>query len=86
MLFYLSLLDEEQQREFTSWAQAHFAKQRAVFRDRFAPVVSGLGAVLAGNRFDDDGRHRTSGGRRFLGWSVGRHWLLPAAGSAERPS
>ena len=27
-------------------------------------------------RFGEDGIHAASGGRRFLGWTVGRHWLL----------
>jgi hypothetical protein len=33
-------------------------------------------AIIAGRTFDSDGQS-PSGGRRFLGWSVGRHWLLP---------
>jgi hypothetical protein len=44
------------------------------------PAVRGLRQVLAGDRFDRDGR-TAGGGRRLLGWSVGPHWLLapPAA-------
>jgi hypothetical protein len=36
----------------------------------------GLAAVAGGQQFDAEGYHAPSDGRRFLGWSVGRHWLL----------
>ena len=39
-----------------------------------APVIGGLRHVLAGGRFDEAGR--CEGGRRLLGWSVGKHWML----------
>jgi hypothetical protein len=40
----------------------------------FRPVVAGLRAAFEGARFDDGGT--VEGGRRFLGWSTGGHWLL----------
>ena len=46
---------------------------------RLEPAVRGLRQVLAGDRFDRDGR-TAAGGRRWLGWSVGPHWLLDPAG------
>jgi hypothetical protein len=37
-------------------------------------VLDGLGHVLAGGTFDDAGVG--GNGRRLLGWTVGRHWML----------
>lgn len=37
-------------------------------------AVEGLAAVVGGARFGADGT--TGAGRRFLGWSVGPHWVL----------
>jgi hypothetical protein len=65
---------------FVAWARAHLGAQREGFRARFAPVVAGLEAAAAGEAFGADGIHAGSGGRRFLGWAVGGHWLL-----AEQP-
>lgn len=64
-----------------AWRQAVFflsfcdrtTQEAAVARLPAHPVVTGLAAVVGGARFDGDG---TAGeGRRFLGWSVGPHWL-----------
>ena len=50
------------------------------FQSRFGPAVDGLAHVVAGGRFDASGvASGPDGGRRFLGWSVGPHWLLTAA-------
>ena len=43
---------------------------------RAAPAVAGLRQVLRGDRFGPDGS-TPAGGRRLLGWTTGRHWLLP---------
>lgn len=40
-----------------------------------APAVAGLRQVLRGDRFGPDGS-TPAGGRRLLGWTTGRHWLL----------
>ncbi len=45
---------------------------------RFTAVIDGLDTVLDGGHFDATG-HAGARGHRFLGWSVGRHWLLPPA-------
>jgi hypothetical protein len=45
--------------------------------NRLQPAVRGLQRVLAGERFAGDGRLGADA-RRFLGWSVGPHWALPA--------
>lgn len=76
MMFYLSLLDQSEINAFLDWSAAHLEGQRDEFRRRFAPVTQGLVVVAGGDHFDPDGYHAPSGGRRFLGWSVGRHWLL----------
>jgi hypothetical protein len=77
MIFYLSLVESAEVHAFLDWSAAHLKEQRGEFQARFAPVLSGLKAIVAGEHFDADGVHHGSGGRRLLGWSVGRHWLLP---------
>jgi hypothetical protein len=79
MIFYLSLLGADEVTVFSDWLVKYFETRTAPFRARFAPVVKGFEAVVAGQSFDSAGRS-PSGGRRFLGWSVGRHWLLPRSG------
>jgi hypothetical protein len=76
MIFYLSLLGADEVTVFGDWLVKYFETRTAPFRARFAPVVKGFEAVVAGQTFDSSGQS-PSGGRRFLGWSVGRHWLLP---------
>lgn len=80
MIFYLSLADADEMPLFLDLASEHVGNQRADFRYRFAPALAGLQVVANGGRFDSDGFHRATGGRRFLGWTVGRHWLLPEPG------
>jgi len=77
MLFYLSLLDQAEVDSFLDWSASHLNGQRDEFRQRFTPVMAGLTAVAGGEHFDPQGYHAASGGQRFLGWSVGRHWLRP---------
>ena len=84
MIFYLSMAHESELPRFLDWADEHLAKQREGFRDRFAPAMAGLHAVAAGRRFDGDGFDPASGGRRFLGWTLERHWMLPKNRAAKR--
>jgi hypothetical protein len=42
------------------------------------PVVDGLVHVARGGSFDASGGALDGQGRRFLGWSVGPHWMLSA--------
>lgn len=74
MLFYISLLSEDQQKQFVSWASDHFNKQSDEFKQRFLPAMNGLVAIVNGEEFDADGRC-PSGGQRFLGWSTKPHFL-----------
>jgi hypothetical protein len=76
MILYLSLANADEMPRFLDWASEHVGKQRADFRHRFAPALAGLQVVAAGGRFGSDGLDPATGGRRFLGWTVGRHWLL----------
>jgi hypothetical protein len=82
LLFYLSLVDRADVSSFLDWSANHLSKQRPESRARFDPVLAGLRAVAGGDCFDAEGLHRGSAGRRFLGWSVGRHWLLPQAAAS----
>lgn len=61
MIFFVSMMPSLEADAFVEWTRAQMSRQPQPFVERFAPVVDGLGA---------------SGGRRFVGWSVGRHWVL----------
>lgn len=74
MIFYLSLVSRGDLEEFLQWARRYLAEQREVFVARFAPAMEGLEAVVRGESFDHEGR--IGSGRRLLGWSVGKHWLM----------
>lgn len=77
-IFFLSFCDAAAQwravDELTGLVAA--ASDRA-WAERFAPAVAGLRHVLAGGRFDADGHGPGPAlAVRFLGWSVGKHWLF----------
>jgi hypothetical protein len=76
MLFFLSLANEAETAAFLDWAIACLQGQREEFSRRFRPALLGLAAIASGGEFDAEGFHAPSGGRRFLGWTVDRHWLL----------
>jgi hypothetical protein len=71
MVFYLSFLGDQERQEFVAWAEEHLAAQRPDFCDRFSPVLTGLKDAVGGRPVGEG-----SQGRRFLGWSKERHWLL----------
>ncbi len=74
-IFLLSLTDEAiQQRTIANWRD-QWSSAPAEWRNRFEPALIGLELIAVGGRFDDAGR--VDKGRRYLGWSVGPHWLLP---------
>ena len=81
MVFFLALMEPGQVSEFRARVHDHFATQPASFQRLFGPAVIGLDAVIDGGEFDREGVHPTSGGRRLLGWTSGRHWL-----TAEEPA
>lgn len=74
-IWLLSLCSEEAQRQALAELQELVAEQPQAWAERFAPAVAGLQLVIEGGRFDTTGRG-AGDARRFLGWSVGRHWLL----------
>jgi hypothetical protein len=47
----------------------HFNKQSNEYRQRFAPAMQGLAAIMSGEEFNSDGHHQW-GGQRFTGWST----------------
>lgn len=75
MIFFQSLVPLDQLPAFVSrcWGRFHERAQRHPAVMRFMPALVGLSAIAAGQRFDASGR--VGDGRRYLGWSVGRHWL-----------
>lgn len=77
MIFYLSFLGAGEQKRLAEWMGAHLSQQSVEFRVRFQPAFDGLLAVLAGNDVT------ATGGRRFLGWAVREHWLMPGAGQTR---
>jgi hypothetical protein len=73
MIFHLSLAGTADQAGFPDWAREQTLAQPRHVQLRLQPAVDGLAHILAGGEFDTDG---TDGGaRRFLGWSVGQHWM-----------
>lgn len=71
MVFFLSVAPPGSVEDFLLWAEEHLAEQGEALRVRLTPVLRGLLAVAMGQAL-------TPEMPRFLGWSVGRHWMLPA--------
>ncbi len=74
MIFFLTLLPDSDVAAFLRWAGDHLDEQRDEFRDRFRPALNGL--VLAAGGRSPAGNCGSESGRRFLGWSNTKHWLL----------
>ena len=75
-IFYLSFCSEDQQAAVVERFTASLPADGSAAGLR--TVAAGLAHVLRGGRFDGQGVAVDGDGRRFLGWSVGRHWLIPA--------
>lgn len=75
MVFYLSLVPNEESIGFLRWAEDYLDKQQEGFRNRFRPALKGLAVAAEGGSLDSTSARR-SGARRFLGWSKKKHWLL----------
>jgi hypothetical protein len=75
MIFYLSLAPDDDVRAFLGWAKDHVAQQPADFQARFRPALQGLARAVDGRPVED--ADAPDGPRRFLGWTMGSHWLLP---------
>ena len=89
-LYFLSLCPPHAHAEALARLRSQVQAAGGDFQARFGPAVDGLAYVTAGGRFDATGIAPDPGsGRRFLGWTVGPHWILtPTASSraADRPA
>jgi hypothetical protein len=74
-VYFLSLVDLDGQRTAGTALREIADEHPGPWRGRFEQVIVGLDAAIDGSTFD--GLGRLDGGRRFLGWSVGPHWLFP---------
>ncbi|GAB0107701.1 hypothetical protein JMUB6875_66980 [Nocardia sp. JMUB6875] len=68
-VFLLSFCDLAVQRDQIDW----LTEQRI---PGLAPAVDGLAHIVSGGRFAPGGVVPNGSGRRFLGWTVGRHWYF----------
>lgn len=83
-VFFLSFVEAEAQKAAIKNAEAAlYATFDARLVGVLQPVLGGLAKVIDGAEFSDDGviagRGNARRFRRFLGWSVGPHWLMPKA-------
>jgi hypothetical protein len=74
MVFFLSMMTQEEVAAFVGVARGHLAEQRAAFGQRFEPAMRGLELAVAGETLDEETRAR-HGVRQFVGWVKGTHWL-----------
>lgn len=77
-IFFLSFCAPEVQWRVVDELAAEVAKASdRGWAERFAPAVVGLRHILGGGRFDEDGHGKGPElPVRFLGWSVGKHWVF----------
>jgi len=74
MVFYLSVLPTaSQQASWLSWAQSYLTEQTQPFQQRFRPVLDDLIQVATSSTTSQILQKR----QPFLGWSVGKHRLMP---------
>lgn len=76
-IFWLSLCEADEQARVLGQLGATLSDSPSAWQTRMVPAHAGLRAVFEGGSFTPDGRDRAGGpGRRLLGWTLGRHWLL----------
>ncbi len=73
-IFFLSFCDERMQARKIEFLESLVHEADLEHGDRLQAAVNGLQRVHGGGRFDESGR--LGNGRRFLGWSVGQHWMM----------
>ncbi|WP_246006891.1 transcriptional regulator [Actinomadura pelletieri] len=71
-VFFLSLCGLKEQIAVVAWMQDELDRQPAHTVRRLDPVLAGLRHVLTGGDLDGPNPH----GRRFLGWTLGKHWMV----------
>ncbi|MEE1839625.1 hypothetical protein [Streptomyces sp. JV190] len=71
MVFHLSLCEAAEQARVIARLGEETARHPEHVSARLAPALIGLRRAAAG------GSPETGGGRRFLGWTTGPHWLRP---------
>lgn len=78
MMFFLSLVPTHEQQAFVRFADEQLARAKEPLQSIFAQAIRGLALVVNGGRFDAEGaaKHEGKSARRFLGWTVGHHWLF----------
>ena len=81
-LFFLSFAPEDHQRRALAHLQARLTTSDEASKARLAPVAAGLSLILDGRTFDATGVG-PRGERRFLGWSCGRHFMMPAPRTSD---
>jgi hypothetical protein len=74
MVFYLSLCSDPEAIAFLRWTNERLAGEPIEFRNRFEPAMAGLRVAVGGEALG-----ASSPGRRFLGWSLGPHWIFSGA-------
>ncbi|WP_040806606.1 hypothetical protein [Nocardia concava] len=74
-VFLLSYCDLAVQRDQIDWLIAQHWTMAQHARG-LGPAIDGLAHVVAGGRFAPGGMVPNASGRRFLGWTVGRHWYF----------
>ena len=83
MVFFLSFISDDELSVFLTWAQQHLEEQTGAIQGKLLPALRGLELVASGGVFDANGIGGKNGeARRFLGWTIERHWVM---GQEQRP-
>lgn len=80
MIFYATIGDVD--GRFVDRLRATLDGAREPVRRMLRPAVAGLAHAVDGGTFHPDGTAIAGDGRRFLGWTVGRHPLAGSGGAA----
>lgn len=76
MIFYLSQLPASEVEHFLVWAAEFLNEQSEDFRTQFSSALLGLTRAQRGQPVENQDETET-GGRRFLGWTKKRPWMIP---------
>lgn len=84
MIFFLSFLHADERDAFMECGTDLLHSEAETFRQRFSPAWKGLLMACAGATPPDDPAE-PEGGRRFLGWTRGIHWLMRDPSDGRTP-